>query len=101
MVTLITGETSSNFYYEGSNNTNLMSAISRNNTRAVLGQEQNVLPTNTDIIVKIGYNNGVHTVKYNNTTLTVTNSEYTPSKLLGLLITKNNSSVSKIAVNKL
>ena len=101
MVTLIVGESSSNFYYNGTNNTNLLSAISRNNSRAVLGQEQNVIPTGSVITVTLGYNSGVHTVKYGSTTLTVSNSEYTPSKLLGFLITKNNSSVSEIAVNKL
>jgi len=101
MVTLIIGENSSNFYYNGTADTNLFSGISRNGTRAVLDRIQNVISTGSVITVTLGYNSGVHTVKYGSTTLTVSNSEYTPSKLLGLLITKNNSSVSKIAVNKL
>ena len=101
MGTIILGETTDNFYYNGTNQTNLMSAISRNGSRAVLSQKQNVVPSSGSMTIKLTYSNGVHTISYGSETLTVSNSEYTPSKLLGFFITKTNTVISEIKVKPL
>ena len=101
MGTIILGETTDNFYYNGTNQRNLICAISRNGSRAVLSQKQNIVPSTGSMTIKLTYSNGVHTISYGSETLTVSNSEYTPSKLLGFFITKNNTVISEIKVKPL
>lgn len=85
-VTLMVGEDISNYYYHGFGNSNkqLTAAISRNNNRASLIDDASYPNQVTDHFT-ISYDGTTQSIIGNSRTITVNNSEYSPSKLLGLL----------------
>ena len=99
-ITVIVGETSSNFYYNGfGNDKQLTMAISRNNNRGELVNDNSHLNVVTDT-VKVGYDGTQMYVTANNRTITSNNSEYSLEKFLGLLW-GGSSTIHSIAINKL
>ena len=99
-ITVMIGETSSNFYYNGfGNSKQLTMAISRNNNRDVLVNDDSHQNLVTDS-VKVGYDGTQMYVTANNRTITSNNSEYSLEKFLGLLW-GGSSTIHSIAINKL
>ena len=94
------GESSDNYYYNGFGITKqLTMAISRNNNRAVLVNDNSHLNVVTDT-VKVGYDGTQMYVTANNRTITSNNSEYSLEKFLGFLW-GGSSTIHSIAINQL
>ena len=99
-ITVMIGESSDNYYYHGFGNTKqLTMAISRNNNRAVLVNDDSYMNVVTDS-VKVGYDGTSMYVTANNRTVTSNNSEFSLDKFLGLLW-GGSSTIHSIAINKL
>ena len=97
------GSAQNNYYYHGADAWRLYAGISRNGSRAILIREDisSQFPANTDVLIKVKYQNGVHTLSYGNRVISTTNTEYSPTELLGFFINRSNVTVSKIKVKAL
>ena len=98
-VTVMIGETSNNFYYNGfGNNKQLTMAISRNGNRSSLVDDSRTgLVTDA---IKIGYDGTQMYCTANSHTITNNNSEFNLDKFLGLLW-GGNSTIHSIKIKKL
>lgn len=101
LIAPIVGEDTSNYYYEGllDNQKLVAIAISRNNTRAVL-VNNNHRASSSDLTIEITYENGTQTLKVGGYTETTSNSEYSLSKFLGFIWGRG-STVNSITIDKL